>query len=199
MPETFSTIVKLFGLTGLEYGPAAQLQTYGHAPFDQLFAAYYAAFSMPVVWATRPGSGQTGKLPLIKRKTLHAWLKTCIAADPVHYERQLNDILHDCPELVDPITEAQFQVKVIPKSCFPKEREPGIVAWLDQACNEYYAAKAKIFGNARSVENELALARQDLANAREEARKHRQLEVQEMGGWRIDSSGHRTWQDGSQW
>src|ERR1700753_3946265 len=109
MPETFSTIIKLFGLGDLEFGPPALLYEYGHALFDKLFASYYTAFQMPIIWATRPGSGRTGELPLIKRKTFHLWLKKLIGAAPSYFEQQFNDILHDCPELVDPISEAPFR------------------------------------------------------------------------------------------
>jgi hypothetical protein len=199
MPETFSTICKLFDLQDPEFGPSPLLKEYGTAPFDSLFGAYYKAFQMPIVWATRPGTGREEQLPLIRRKTVHHWLRNCIAAQPPYFEEKLNDILHDCPQLEDPITETAFLVKVIPKTCFPTEPLAGAVEWLNEGFSEYLPAKSRIFGSARPVEQELELARLDLANAREEARMHRRLEVQESGGWNIDAAGNRTRQDGSQW
>jgi hypothetical protein len=199
MPETFSVILSTFKLPEPEWGPDDLLQTYGTSFFDDLFAAYYGAFRMNIVWATRAMNGRTGRLPLITRKSVHLWLRNYIAAQPIEFETLFNELLHDCPELIDPMTEVPFGEKTIPRSCFPAQPIPTAQEFVKRALNDYMQASEQVIAKVRPVAEELQLARQDLTNAREEATMHREMEVNARGGYRTDEVGNITYQEGWQW
>ncbi|KAF4625584.1 hypothetical protein G7Y89_g12584 [Cudoniella acicularis] len=196
MPETFSTVLTLFEIQEPEFGPPEIVEDYGPSHFDDIFAQYYLAFDLPIVWATRPGSNRPNNLPLIKRQSVKLWLRNYIMAQPDELHKRLNTLLRDVPELQHPMEDKPFIHKEVPRGCFPAEFDLAANRATVKAFAQFKAASMNIIDRAQPVQT-LENARQDYTNAVEQARAQKEYFLNLNGGWTKDEYGNDKYVEGS--
>lgn len=189
MPEAFATILTLFGIEEPEFGPPQLVQQFGPSFFDNMFAHYYVAFNVPIVWATRPDSDKPNNLPLIKRASVKTWLRNYIRAQPDEFYTRLNEILDEVPELQHPMEDKPFLYKKIPRGCFPAHCDKAASTAIVQAFAQFTAASSKLIANAVPLQTAES-ARQDYLNVVAQARAQKEYFLNINGGWTKDEYGN---------
>lgn len=190
MPETFGVILKMFEIGEPEFGPQEVVQSYGPSLFDDIFATYYSAFNLPIVWTTRPGSGRPNKLPLITRRTMKTWLGNYIASSPDEFHRRINIILCDISELRHPVTDLPFTEKVIPRECFPAQDDKVMLDGIISSFAKFQEAAKETIDNAQPLSDRQQEARQEYLNTVEQARALKEYYLNMNGGWTTDEYGN---------
>jgi hypothetical protein len=189
MPETFASVLIQFGIEEPGFGPPETVKAYGPSLFDAIFAQYYLAFGLPVVWATRLGSNRPNGLPLLKRESVKLWLRNYIRAQPDILHERFNTLLDEMSELRDPIEDKPFAYKVVPRGCFPADIDLAAAHAAAKAFAQFQAAGIKILDRAKPVQT-MQNARQEYANAVEAARAHKECFLNINGGWTKDEYGN---------
>jgi hypothetical protein len=188
MPETFATVLLIFGIEDPSFGPPEIVEEYGPQHFDDIFAQYYIAFGLPFVWATRPDSNRRNELPLIKRQTVKTWVRNYLLSNPDEIIKRLNAILYDILELVHPMEDEPFLCKKIPRRCAPDEVDLATNSAIIKAFAEFQEAEKAIIAAAEPVQT-LQRARQEYLNVVQQARIQKEYSLNVNGGWTKDEYG----------
>jgi hypothetical protein len=147
------------------------------------------------------GSRDVRCLPLVRRGELHRWIRIYIASCPDKFWERLNGVFQKLPTLIDPMTDAPFTERIIPRSCFPETRVPEAVDFLLAAVENFNKKRTQILDKIEEYRlppkqqqqqpQNLAHAQADYRAAVEEARFVRESARDALGGWRTDENGNR--------
>jgi hypothetical protein len=188
MPETFASILLMFGIEDPAFGPVEVVRDYGPQLFDDIFAQYYIAFGLPIVWATRPGGRRQKKLPLITRQAVKTWGRNYIRAQPDEILKRINAMLHELPELTHPLEDKQFLYKQIPRQCAPATGDQAVITTLVKAFAKFQAACKRVMSAAKPMQMSQQ-SRQEYLNVVENARIQKEYFLNINGGWTKDEYG----------
>ncbi|KAF3491072.1 uncharacterized protein GIQ15_00589 [Arthroderma uncinatum] len=213
-PEKFSAMMAAAGYTPQEFPPVAhtpEATQLEHQQLDAWLTNWYRDVSLDPRMETRqfeapePPSPVDGRIrmrdsffhalkypqvepvvngmPKLATHGLEYYFVSTILSNPNDAAIRLNNILGSTPDLIDPQTALPFERDFIPRSCFP----PG-------------PDKELMETNLRLQEERMAIQAQE-AHLRLEAEHQANLMIKRAmdnvsGGWRIDSNGHRYYQQG---